>query len=194
MNDAELDRLLNTWEAPVPSQSLRQGLRAQFPRAERPRFARPLRWVLAIAIATAALAIGMEQSGGNSDFRIVRVVNRLYDEFVSMLDAWRASSVVARIRQSDPKVYVDGQLAGLLKYGHAHTMDVQVPGEGLYSIISYPLPANNAIGRSTGWVQAGYIRGNIVEFQAGSKRVRIECSKPIVDSERPVLALRRRSE
>jgi hypothetical protein len=70
-------------------------------------------------------------------------------------------------------------------------MDVQVPGEGVYSIISYPMRSHRADGGLTGWVEAGRIHGNVIEFQAGGAQVRIECDKPIVDSDRPVFALRR---
>jgi hypothetical protein len=185
MNDTELDRLLYAWEAPVPPPSLREGLRARFPRPEQRRFARPLRWVLVIAVASATLAIGMEQSGENPwDFRLVRVLNRLYEGAVEGFEAWRATSIVAQIRHSEPKVYVDGQLVAPLEYGPAARMDVQVPGEGVYSIISYP-------GGLTGWVEAGHIHGSVIEFRAGSKQVRIDCNKPIVDSDRPVFAMRR---
>lgn len=192
MNDTELDRLLDSWETPPPPPSLREGLRARFPRAERPRFARPLGWMLVIAVASVTLAIGTGQSGENPwDFRIVRVLNQLYENFLEGLEAWQATSIVAQIRQSEPKVYVDGQLVAPLKYGHAASMDVQVPGDGVYSIISYPIPSHRADGGLTGWIEAGHIHGNVIEFQAGSRQVRIECNTAIVDSDRPVFARRR---
>jgi len=192
MNDTELDRLLDTWETPEPPPSLREGLRERFPRAERPRFTRPLGWVLVIAVASVTLAIGMGQSGENPwDFRIVRVLNQLYQNFLEGLEAWQATTIVAQIRQSEPRVYVDGQLVAPLKYGPAASMDVQVPGDGVYSIMSYPMPSHRADGGLTGWVEAGHIHSNVIEFQAGSKQVRIECNKPIVDSDRPVFAMRR---
>jgi hypothetical protein len=192
MNDTELNRLLDTWDAPAPPSSLREGLRARFPRAERRRFGRPLGWVLAITVASVTLAIGMAQSEENPrDFRIVRVLNQLYDHFLEGLEAWRATSIVAQIRQSEPKVYVDGQLVAPLKFGPAARMDVQVPGDGVYSVISYPMPSHQADGRLTGWVEAGHIHGNVIEFQAGSRQVRIECDKPIADSDHPVFAMRR---
>lgn len=191
MNDTELDQLLDTWETPAPSSSLRQGLRARFPRPERPRFARPLGWVLVTAVASVTLAIGLGQSGENPwDFRIVRFVNHLYQDSLEGLEAWQAPGRVARIRQSEPKVYVDGQLVAPLKYGPAATMDVQVPGDGVYAITSYPMPRYRADGGLTGWVDAGHIHGNVIEFQAGSKLVRIECNKPIVIFDRPVFARR----
>jgi len=192
MNDTELDRLLDTWEAPEPPPSLREGLRWRFPRAEQRRFAGPLGWVLVLAVASAVMAIGMEQSEANPwDFQLVRVLNRFYEGFMEAFEARRATNTVAQIRQSQPKVYVNGQLVAPLQYGPAATMDVQVPGEGLYSIISYPMRSHRADGEPTGWVEAGHIHGNVIEFQAGSKKVRIECNKPIVDSDRPVFAMRR---
>jgi hypothetical protein len=192
MNDTELDRLLDIWEAPSPPPSLREGLRARFPRAERRRFIRPLRWVLAIAVASATLAIGMEESGENFwDFRVVRVLNRLYEGFMEGFEVRMAAGIVARIRQSEPKVYVEGQLVAPLEYGRAATMDVQVPGDGVYSIISYPMPGHRADGGLSGWIEAGHIYRNVIEFQVGGKQVRIECNKPIVDSDRPVFVMRR---
>ena len=192
MNETELDRLLDSWTAPAPSPFLREGLRARFPRAERRRFTRPLRWVLLTAAASVMLAIGMGQSSGNPwDFRVVSVLNQLYENFLNGLAAWQSTSIVAQIRQSEPKVYVEGQLVAPLAYGPAARMDVQVPGDGVYFITSYPMPRRQADGRPTGWVEAGHIHGNVIEFQAGSKQVRIECNKPIVDADRPVFALRR---
>jgi hypothetical protein len=51
--------------------------------------------------------------------------------------------------------------------------------------------SHRADGEPTGWVEAGRIHGNVIEFQAGSKQVRIECDRPIVDSDRPVFVMRR---
>jgi hypothetical protein len=70
-------------------------------------------------------------------------------------------------------------------------MNVLVPGEGLYSITSFPVAERRADGHATGWVEAGHIHGNVIEFRTGGKQVRIECNKPIVDSDRPVFAMRR---
>jgi hypothetical protein len=183
MNDTELDRLLDTWEAAPPPRTMREGLRARFPRTERRRLARPVTWVLVLAAASAVLAIGMEQSGGHPrDLQLARVFGRLYEGIIQSVEAWQATSIVARIRQADPKVYVDGQLGPPLEYGHAATLAVRVPGEGVYSIISYR--------GLTGWVEAGNIHGSVIEFRVGSRRVRIECNKPIVDSDRPVFARR----
>lgn len=195
MNDTELDRLLDTWEAPTPPRSLKKGLQARFPRAEQRRFGRPPRWVLVAATASVMFAIGMQQSGASpGDFQLVRFVDNLYQSCLERIEAWRATSIVEQISESDPKVYVDGQLIAPLKYGPAATMEVQVPGEGVYSIISYPMRTHRADGALTGWVEAGYIRDNVIEFQAGSKRVRIECNRRIVDADHSVFAMRRMSE
>jgi hypothetical protein len=192
MNDTELNRLLDTWEAPGPPESLREGLQARFRRAGRRRFGRPARWALVAAAASFLLAMGMQQSGANpEDFRLVRFVNEFFESFREGIEVWRATTIVAQIRQSDPKVYVDGELAAPLKYGPAARMDVQVPGEGVFSIISYPMPIHRADGELTGWVEAGLIHRNVIEFQAGSKRVRIECNKPIAGSDHSVFALHR---
>jgi len=196
MNDTELDRLLDTWEAPAPPPSLREGVRGRFPRAEPRRSARPLGWalvfVVVFVVASAALAIGMEQSDTNPwDFQLVGVLNRFYQNVMVAFEAHRATYIRDQIRQSQPKVYVDGQLVAPLQYGPAARMDIKVPGEGVYSIVSYPMHSHQADGGLTGWVEAGRIHGNVIEFQAGSKQVRIECDKPIVDTDRPVFALRR---
>ncbi len=191
MNETELDRLLDTWEAPAPPLSLREGLRARFPRVERRRFARPLGWVV-VAVASVTLAIGLGQSGENPrDFQLARVLNQLYGNFLQGLEAWQATSIVTRIRQSEPEVYVDGQLVAPLAYGVGATINVRVPGDGVYFITSYRMPSRQADGGLTGWVEAGHIHRNVIEFRAGNKQVRIECNKPIVDSDRPIFALRR---
>jgi hypothetical protein len=59
MNDTELDQLLDTWQAPVPSQSLRRTtLAALPPRPPRRVFGLPLRWVVAAALSAGGFAIG----------------------------------------------------------------------------------------------------------------------------------------
>ncbi len=185
MNDSELDRLLDTWEIPGPRASLRAGLRARFPRAERRKFGRPLQWILALAIASAALAVGMQQGGENAwDFGLLGALTRLYNNFMEGLEAQRATSIVTHIRRSEPRVYVDGQLAPPLEYGPAAVMIVHVPGEGVYRVMAFRRPLD-------GWVEAGHIRGKRIEFQAGGKQVRVECSRPIVDSDGPVFVMRR---
>ena len=87
------------------------------------------------------------------------------------------------MRQSDPKVYVDEQLVSPPSYGPAAKINVLVPGEGVYSIISVPGLA--------GWVENGRIHGSVIEFKAGNKQVRIECNKPIAQSDLPIFVRHR---
>ncbi|MBZ5625510.1 MAG: hypothetical protein LAQ69_43465 [Acidobacteriia bacterium] len=58
MNEAELDRLLDTWKAPAPPPSLRRGLVAALPIQRCRVFGVPLRWVLAVAAAAICAALG----------------------------------------------------------------------------------------------------------------------------------------
>lgn len=192
MNETELDQLLDTWAAPTPPSSLREGLRERFPRVERRRFLCPLGWALAVVVALVTLSIGMGQSSeGGWDSRLVNVLNQLYENFLDGIKAWQSISMVRQVRESDPKVYVDGLVAAPLDYGPGASMKVQVPGDGVYIIMTYPMPRYRADGVPTGWVEAGHIHANAIEFEAGSKRVRIECGKPIVTSDRSVFVLRR---
>jgi hypothetical protein len=146
-----------------------------------------------ITLASFALIAALAQTSDSyRDFPLVGILSRLYENFREGREAGRAASITARIRQSDPRVYVDGQLVAPLQYGPAATMDVQVPGEGVYSLTPYRFMQRQAAdGRLTGWVEAGYMHDNAIEFEAGVKQVRIECNKPIVDSDRPVFAMRR---
>ncbi|HTA41248.1 MAG TPA: hypothetical protein VK789_02305 [Bryobacteraceae bacterium] len=194
MNDAELDKLLDTWHAPAPPRSLRNVLRERFPQADPHKLARPWRWALVILLGSVALAVALAQSSENRwDIPVVTFLNQLYENFLQGEDARRISSIVARIKRSDPRVYVDGRLAVPLEFGPAASMDVQIPGDGVYIISLYRYTqTRNAAGRPTGWVQAGHAHGNAIEFQAGSTPVRIECNEEIVDSDRPVFVRRQR--
>ncbi len=186
MNENELDQLLDTWEAPAPPPSLRERLRARFPRAERRSIVRPLGWALAIAGLSAALAVGMEQSGATPwDFRLGQMLDQFHRHLIEAFEAHRAAYTVGEIRESGPKVYVDGQFAGAPEFRHATRIDVQVPGEGVYSILLYR-------GESAAWKKNGWIHDNKIEFQAGGKQVRIECNRSIAGSEgRPVYTMLR---
>jgi hypothetical protein len=192
MNDTELDRLLNTWKVPEPAQSLRDGLGARLSRGERHSFARRLRWTLVLASISAALAVAMaESTAGNWDLALGRILGRLYEEFVKGQEASRTEEIVAKIRQSQPRVYVDGELAAPLEYGHAASLVIQVPGEGVYSVLFYRyIDQRTADGRPTGWIEAGYIRRNMIEIRVGSRRVRIECNQAITDTDGPVFTRR----
>jgi hypothetical protein len=185
MNDKELDQLLDSWEAPPPPRSLREGVRERFPRAERRRIAHPLRWVIVAGVASVALALGMEQTGASPwDFRVGQAFTGVYEHIRHMVDIHHASYTVGIVRNSQPKVYVNGQLAGSLQFKHATRIDVDVPGEGVFSVVLVP--------GLEGFTEAGTIHGNVIEFQAGSKQVRIECNSQLVHSERPVSVRMRR--
>jgi hypothetical protein len=185
MNDKELDQLLDSWEAPPPPRSLREGLRARFPRAERRRIAHPFRWILAIAAASATLAIGMEGGGASPwNFRIGQTLVGWYEAFMFGVEMHHVAYTVGQIRDSEPKVYINGALGQPVEFKHATRMDVNVPGEGVFSVMLVP--------GIKGFTEAGTIHDNVIEFQAGTKQVRIECNSPIVHSERPVFTRLRR--
>lgn len=187
MNDAELDRLLNMWQPPEPPPSFREGLLARFPRAERRKFAHPLRWALAIAIASIALALAMAQTGADApDFPVLSTLTRMYHHVLFGLETMQAPRTVAQIRNADPKVFLDGQPAPPLQYGSSATMLVQVPGDGMYAIVVYNLRLLGPDPSRGGWVEAGRARGSAVEFQAGGHQVRIQCNRPIFDTDRSV--------
>lgn len=198
MNDMELDRLLDTWKAPAPARSLRNSLRGQFPRAER-LVARPRFWALVALAGSLVLAVSIAQSSpppsglefdGSFKYRIYRIYDLLRGG-----EAARAARIVAKMRESEPKVYVDGQAAASLEYGPAATVNVQVPGQGLYALTFFAnMRTTNAVGRPTGWIQAGHAHENVVQFDAGGRRVRIECNQWIVDRDRAVFVMHRNAE
>jgi hypothetical protein len=193
MNDAELDRLLDMWQPPGPPPSLRESLLARFPRAERHQFARPLRWVLAIAIASIALALAMAQTVADSpDFMVLNALTRIYHHLLFGLETMQAPRTVAQIRNADPKVYSDGQPAPPLQYSASASMLVQVPGDGAYAIVVYNLRLSGQDPSRGGWVEAGRAHDRVIEFQAGVHQVRIECNQQIFDTDRSVFVRRRR--
>jgi hypothetical protein len=184
MNDAELDRLLDTWKAPAPGPSLRAGLRDRFPRGETRTFGRPLRWVLAIVLVSAAVAIGMEQSGGNpSDSGLARFVDQFYLGVIQSIEVFETTAMMHRIRQSEPRLYVDGLPGAPLEYGHAGTLILRLPGSGVYSVNAYSR-------KLPGWEEVGRIQGSVIEFQLAGTQVRIECNRVIAEPDRPVFARR----
>ncbi|HEV2447603.1 MAG TPA: hypothetical protein VGS58_16850, partial [Candidatus Sulfopaludibacter sp.] len=179
MNDVELDRLLDSWVLPAPPPSLRAGVRARFPRSRPGSFAQPLRWVLAIAIASMALAIATGQSGpGSLDF-LWTPLRRLYLGLRFNIDTREASAIRARIRQSNPRVYVDGQPAPPPQYRGGLSVFVVLPGGREFGILLVQPPGAN-------WQRVGTIHGNVIQFEADGKQVRIECDKAVVDADRPV--------
>ena len=186
MNDTELDQLLDTWKAPAPTPSLGGRLRARFPRAERTQFPRPLRWGLVTLLGAAALTVAVAQTGESHADVVMHMVNHVYTVLVFTMDSHRAPFIRNEIRQSQPRVYVDGQLVDPLEYRGGATLVVHVPRDGAYAATWIRYVDRFAPGLRQGWVEAGRIHDNVVEFEAGGKQVRIECKRPIIDGERPV--------
>ena len=185
MNDNELDRLLNTWQAPAPPESMRQRLRARFPKTERIRFARTLKWAL-VGLCSLGLTIAVAQTGEGHGDVVVRHLTHVYEGLVMMVDSHRAAFVRNAMRKSDPKVYVDGQLGATLEYRGGASLWVHVPGDGVYVAIFVRYIDQFSPGREQKLVEAGSVHDNVVEFQASGKQFRIECNRPIIDGELPV--------
>ncbi len=110
MNDQELDQVLNRWKTPEPPAGLRARVLARYPRPELRNFGRRLRWGLAMAAVLCLLAIGSEQSGGGTLENIGDGIVRLHNETIHWLgDLW-VGHIADAFRNSNPKVYVDGDL------------------------------------------------------------------------------------
>lgn len=183
MNDTELDRLLDAWQAPMPLPSMRIEVRNRFPRSERRGFRRPLRWALAIALASVTLAVATEQSADTSWGGVFAPLRRLFNGIVEGIEARQASAMMQQARLADPRVYVDGELqTNPPAFGHAGSVQVQVPGDGLYWLMLFR-PSEIVAGQ---WGQTGKLHGNILEFQAGKRHVRIVFDKSLANSDWPV--------
>lgn len=185
MNDTELDRLLDTWEAPAPPESMRQRLRARFPQAERIGFPRPLKWVLA-GLCTLGLTIAIAQTGEGHGDVVMHVVDHVYTVFIFTVDSHRASLIRNEIRESQPRVYVDDRLADPLEYRGGATLVVHVPGAGVYAASMIRYVDRFSPGRGQGWVKAGRAHDNLIEFEADGHSVRIECNRPLAAGGLPV--------
>lgn len=187
MNDSELDTLLGAWEAPAPSKTLRSALRARFPREPRAFRFRP-RWVLAAAVLSFTLAIAAGQGGGDllGELTSAFHLQPVRETFMRWVGPWQAHAIFKRILDSDPKVYIDGEFQpnAQLRTWHAATMWIDLPGEGPYLFSTY----RDAEGPL---LRAGGIHGNVIEFRAGAKQVRIECSSAIVTIDRVIFAIRK---
>lgn len=184
MNDIELDRLLDSWRAPEPPAGLRSGLRARFPRAERRRIGRPLRWVAAVAVASVVLAVGMAQTASDlAPYDILSVVRGWYDAFRFGFEAHRYGALAIQIRDSHPRVTIDGQPA-VLEYREGMVFQLDVPGDGAYLVTAGDFGEK-------GWTRAGRIDGSALRFDAGAHHVIVECGEPLMISDAPVFVRRR---
>jgi hypothetical protein len=137
-------------------------------------------------VGAIAIAQGRETL---SDLPGIRTLNDLFQNFLEKRQGGRAAGIVAKIAESEPKVFVDGQPAPPLELGPSATINVEIPGEGVFSVTLYPV-ADRTDMHASEWAEAGHIRGNVIEFQAGSKQVRIECNARIIERDRPVFARR----
>jgi len=181
MNDAELDRLLDTWETPALPSSLRSGCGAvSAPNAE----LRPLAAMGAVAAAASVtLAIGMGQSSENA-----------------WTSAWSASCMTSTIvssRASKPGT----QPSSCRRSG--------TPNQGVcdgrigWAVEVWPCPQWTCRCRAKAHtrsvlsreperlVKAGYIRDNAIEFQAAANWSALNATSRIVDSTVRLLMRRR---
>jgi hypothetical protein len=185
MNDTELDRLLDSWQAPAPPPSLRANVRARFPRAERRVIRRPLRWLLATGVAFAALTVAMGQSGNSSAAsRLAQTLMDCWDRIVFGIHVHRVSALVSQIMDSDPQVSVDGKSAPAIERWHASTLILRVPGDADYNVSFFSLPHD-------GWRQTGKITETYLEFDAGTHHVVITCNRRLMMSDSPIFVRRR---
>jgi hypothetical protein len=181
MNDTELDRCLDSWQVPAPPRELREKLRARFPGVERRDVRRPRRWLLATAVAFAALAVAMGQSGDSpAGSRIAQALAEFWQHITDAFETHRAMAMVKRILESQQQVWIDGAPAGPLQHRHANVMHLNVLRERPYLITFWPRALD-------GWTVTGRAHGNYLEFEAGPHHVVVMCDRPLPVSDSPVL-------
>lgn len=186
MNDTELDRLLDAWEAPAPTQSLREGLKARLPQPKRRTLPVRLRWGLVTLFASAALTVAIAQTGDSHADFVMHAVHHVYAGLTLMVESHRAAFLRSAIRQSNPKIYIDGRPAAPLEYRGGSTLAVHIPGEGVYFVMLFrQMDLLSSFQGFSGYKLAGSFHGHIIEFEAGGKQVRIECGSSI-DENMPV--------
>jgi len=174
MNDSQLDQLLDTWEAPAPSAALRAGLRDRFPRTERRRrFVPRLRWLVTAAAIYATLALATGQTSDSPLDRLWVPFERLYNAIVEVIEIRQGTALMIQIANADPQVFVDNVPAPPPQSIHAGIWTIEVPGDGAYFVmLSHPRGLE-------GFTEAGRLKDNVLEFQAGSHHVRIVCNRPV---------------
>jgi hypothetical protein len=170
MTDTELDQLLNRSHAPVPSSGLRARVLAHYPQPQRRTFGRPLRWVLATAVASCVLAVGMEQTGHPVIADLAKQVQDFTQGFSTWVDGLWLSYTVASFRDSHLKIYVNGELRIDATFGgQAQGCWLRVPGEGKYYLV-----LTSRIFERVVPPPAGRFDGHVLYFQAERTAVRIE--------------------
>jgi len=174
MNDDELDQLLNRWKSPRPSLRLRPRVLAGFPRplpSDAPlRWGRALRWAAAVVAVVCMLAIGAAQSGGGALGNLGAEISWLDDSAINWIGDMWVGHVVRAFRESNPSIYVDGELRGDVEFGGSGVgVWVRMPGEGKYLV-----GLRRTAFEGTVPPRAGRFDGHALEFQAGGRTVRIE--------------------
>jgi len=170
MTDNELDRILNRWQAAQPSSGFRGRVLDNFPFSVRRTFKRPIRWALAIAAASGVLAIGMERNGHWSIEDLAAQVQGYPVRVMTWVGRAWVGHVLAGFRDSQLKIYVDGELRTDAEFGGGgEGWWVRVPGEGKYLLAMSRLMFEGPVPP-----RSGQFDGHVLEFQSGGRAVRIE--------------------
>ncbi len=180
MNDLELDGLLDSWHTPPPSPQLRTELLARFPSTRSTSVRHPFRWVLAIALIALTMTIATGQTESTGLDALIAFLQHVYN---SIVDTHVQSAIMVRIRESHPKVFIDGQPSPPPVAMRGASFVIHVPGDAFYQVVLF----HDDSGR---WTETGAIHGNILTFQAGERQVRIVCDKNLVDADRRVYTRR----
>ena len=168
MNETELDQMLNRWKAPDPSPALRRRVLQHYPLRQPLRFRRPLAWAAAMAVLLAMLALGTEQAQHGALDNFSAGVRQFTDSVGQWFDDMWIAHIVMAFRNSNPKVFVDGELRGDVLVGGSHGgLWVQFPVEGRYWLTS-------RLGAFRGTWTAARFDGHALEFQSGARQVRVE--------------------
>jgi hypothetical protein len=174
MNDTELDKILDTWQAPEAPRTLRHGVQAAFPKQPARRFGRPLRWVLAIGLASGVLALGMQApaDGGSWGFSLQGFHTHLQMFFDNVHRALGIQDV--RVRLVNPKVEVNGKVVMELESAlTAQLVRLPVPGQGRYALSLYPIEGWQPIATAAG-------RDTVIDFDDGGAHVKISQDSPFI--------------
>ena len=116
--------------------------------------------------------------------RIVQALSELWEHLADTFQAHRVAALVSQIRGADPQVSIDGKPGPALVFQHSMVFDLEVPGDGLYSITFFPKPLN-------GWKRTGQVKETYLEFEAGAHHVVIACNRRLMMSDSPIMVRRR---
>jgi hypothetical protein len=185
MTEKELDEMLDGWKAPAPSPALRARVLGSFPRRKSLGWWRPVRWATAMAAIVFMIAIGGAQTGNST---LGNLGNGIHDITVGVeqwFDYMWIAHIMLAFRNSNPKVYVDGELRTDAVFGSSGNAWLRLPGEGKYYIaltrggFEGPVPPSN-----------GHFDGHVLEFQQAGRSVRVEShGRYGFGGDRPVYAL-----